>query len=67
LEAERPGSASSPQPAALDGEVAITCPLARPKVSVSYRVEQHEQWELPILKRRVGWQPSPFLSDWAEA
>lgn len=25
------------------------------------------QWELPVPERRVGWQPSQFLSDWAEA
>jgi hypothetical protein len=37
------------------------------KLSISYRVEQHEQWELPMLKRRVGWQPSRFLTDRAEA
>jgi hypothetical protein len=25
------------------------------------------QWGLPALERRVGWQPSRFLIDWAGA
>jgi hypothetical protein len=40
----------------------MTCPL-----TCRTRVEQHEQRELPTPERRVGWQPSRFLTDRVEA